>query len=61
MGVMSAPASRDSSEPVAALARGIRVGERAKLARASTVIAEAAEKPLKSLNKRLGHEKEAAE
>jgi LAO/AO transport system kinase len=38
MGVMSAPASRDSPEPVAALARGIRAGDRARLARAITLI-----------------------
>jgi LAO/AO transport system kinase len=38
MGVMSAPASRDSPEPVAALARGIRAGNRARLARAITLI-----------------------
>ena len=38
MGVMSTPVSRDSSEPVAALAAGIRAGERATLARAITLI-----------------------
>jgi hypothetical protein len=58
---MAAPASRDSPEPVTALARGICAGERPRLARAITLIAEAAEKPLKSLDKRLGHEKEATE
>ena len=38
MGVMATPVSRDSSEPVAALAAGIRAGERAMLARAITLI-----------------------
>ncbi len=38
MGVMPTPVSRDSSEPVAALAAGIRAGERATLARAITLI-----------------------
>ena len=38
MGVMATPVSRNSSEPVAALAAGIRAGERATLARAITLI-----------------------
>ncbi len=38
MGVMSTPVSRDSSEQVAVLAAGIRGGDRAKLARAITLI-----------------------
>ncbi len=38
MGVMSTPVFRNSSEPVAALAAGIRAGERAVLARAITLI-----------------------
>jgi hypothetical protein len=61
MGVMSAPASRDSPEPVTALARGIRAGERSRVAHSTMLIAQAAEKLLKSLDKRLGHEKEATE
>ena len=38
MGVMAPPVSRNSSEPVAALAAGIRAGDRAMLARAITLI-----------------------
>jgi len=38
MGAMAAPISRESPDPIAKLAAGIRAGERAKLARAITLI-----------------------